>query len=160
MATLQCRSHQIGIPDALEGIVYTAARKFDDTSQLAIAYRLPAPTVFRAHRLEAAAGTIHSDANSELFVSLGPVWRLSVHGSSTFIDFGFSPTLMSGSRFDSRELGGRFYFTSSLTVGARFGRFQQFSLSLRVQHSSNGGLHGTNPGLDMLGLAFAVELRD
>ncbi|MEM9209168.1 MAG: acyloxyacyl hydrolase, partial [Pseudomonadota bacterium] len=77
-----------------------------------------------------------------------------------FVDLGFSPTLVSRSRFDGRELGGHFHFTSSLSVGASFGRFDRYALSLRAQHTSNGGLNEDNPGLDMVGVNFTVRFAN
>lgn len=135
--------------------------KFEDTYQFAAAYRLRAPRPLRAHHLELAVGTVYTSAESRPFLSLGPVWRFAVsNDGSTFADVGFSPTLLSGTRFNGRDIGGNFHFTSSLALGTRFGRAEQYSLSLRAQHTSNGGLDSENPGLDMLGLTFAVEFRD
>lgn len=139
----------------------TSAGKFQDTHQFAAAYRLRSPRPLRAHHLELAVGTLYGTDEAEAFVSLGPVWRFPVNDDgSTFVDFGWSPTLLSGSTFDGRELGGNFHFTSSLAIGTRFGRAEKYSLSLRAQHTSNGGLHSENPGIDMVGLTFAVEFRD
>ena len=146
------------VPDDVR--LVSAARKFDDTSQFAVAYRSAAPRVLRADHVEFAMGTIFTSEESHPFVSYGPVWRFPLRGPSTYVDFGFSPTVLSGSTFNGRELGGKFHFTSSLELGMRFGTFQQFSLSLRGQHTSNGGINGTNPGLDMIGVAFALEFRD
>ena len=146
------------IPDDVR--LVSSARKFDDTSQFAVAFRSSAPRVLRADHVELAVGTIFTSKESHPFASLGPVWRFPLRGPSTYVNFGFSPTLLSGSTFNGRELGGKFHFTSSLELGMRFGTFQQFSLSLRGQHISNGGTNGTNPGLDMIGIAFAVEVRE
>ena len=43
---------------------------------------------------------------------------------------------------------------------ATFGARENISVALRVQHTSNGGLSNTNPGLDMIGLSFAFNLSD
>lgn len=141
--------------------VLGATGKFEDTYQLAATYRLRAPRPLRAHHLELAAGTIYTSSETHAFLSLGPVWRFAATSDgSTFVDFGFSPTVLSGTRFNDRDLGGNFHFTSSLALGTRFGRTEKYSLSLRAQHTSNGGLDRENPGLDMIGLTFAVEFRD
>ena len=138
----------------------TSVAKFDDTHQFAGAWRLRAPRALRVHHLELAVGTLSAADDTEAFVSLGPVWRLPFRDGSTFVEFGLSPTILSGSQFDGRELGGNFHFTSSLAAGMRFGRTQKYSLGLRAQHISNGGIDTTNPGLDMIGLTFSVEFRD
>ena len=140
--------------------VQQAIGKFSDTSGAAVAFQLRAPRALRAHHLEVAVGTLVSSDQSAALVSVGPVWRFPIGVSRTFIDFGFSPTLLSESRFDERELGGSFHFTSSLSIGASFGRLDQYALSLRAQHTSNGGLNSDNPGLDMVGLNFQIDFVD
>lgn len=133
-----------------------AIGKFEDTSEFALEYRIRAPALLRADRLQLAAGTLSDGGVTRGFLSLGPVWRRDF-ASRGFVDFGFSPTVLSGSRIGGRDLGGSFHFTSSLSVGYRFGDFGQYSLALRAQHTSNGGLNEKNPGLDVVGLRFAVE---
>lgn len=139
----------------------TSAGRFDDTTQFAAAFRLRAPRRLRAHHLELALGTIADTGEFEGFVSLGPVWRFPLGGGGRrFVDFGFSPTLLTGTEFGGRDIGGHLHLTSSLAFGSRFGRNEAYSISLRAQHTSNGGLNSENPGLDMIGLTFAVEFRD
>ena len=141
--------------------VLGAAGKFEDTYQFAASYRLRAPRPLRAHHLELAVGTIYTSSETRPFLSLGPVWRFAATSDGrTFVDFGFSPTVLSGTRFNGRDIGGNFHFTSSLALGTRFGRTDRYSLSLRAQHTSNGGLDSENPGLDMIGLTFAIEFRE
>ncbi len=137
--------------------VQHAIGKFGDTSSAVVAYNLRSPRALKAHHLEVAVGTLISSDQSAALVSVGPVWRFPIGVSRTFVDFGFSPTLLSSSRFDDRELGGNFHFTSSLSIGASFGRVDQYALSLRAQHTSNGGLNTDNPGLDMVGLNFQID---
>ena len=142
-------------PDELR--VVQAIGKFGDTHQIAAAYRFRAPRPLRAHHLEVAVGAIISDTNTSPFLSVGPVWRFPIASGRQYVDFGFSPTVLSGSRFNGRELGGGFHFTSSLSLGMRLGVEERFSLALRAQHTSNGGLNSENPGLDMVGLNVAFE---
>lgn len=97
---------------------------------------------------------------SQPFVSLGPVWRLPINSRRLFIQLGFSPTLLGGASFHGRNLGGRFHFTSSATVGMTLGARDGLELALRVQHTSNGGLSSTNPGMDMIGLSFAFNFSN
>ena len=132
--------------------------KFADTWQVAVAYRLRPPRRLRAQYLELAVGTISTSADNRLFVSLGPVWRLPLHNESLFVEFGISPTLLSGTTFNGRDMGGNFHFTSSAAIGTHFGARDAMSVSLRIQHTSNGGISSTNPGMDMVGITFAFDL--
>ena len=137
-----------------------AGEKFDGVRQYALAFKMRPPRRLRARHLELAIGSISSSNEDRAFVSFGPVWRLPITGARAFVEFGFSPTLISGSTFDGRDLGGNFHFTSSAAVGATFGRQQTVAVALRVQHTSNGGLGDTNPGIDMLGINVAFNFTD
>lgn len=137
--------------------VASGVGKFSNTSQFAVAFRTRAPEFLRSDRLELAVGTFSTSGRNRAFVSLGPVWRLPINSHRYFGEFGFSPTLLDGSTFDGRELGGNFHFTSSITLGMRFGVQNQYALALRAQHTSNGGLNSTNPGLDTVGINFSAN---
>ncbi len=137
-----------------------AGEKFEDTWQIAVAFRMRPPRRLRARHLELAIGAISTSQETRPFVSIGPVWRLPINNRRLFVELGFSPTLITGSSLSGRDLGGNFHFTSSASIGATFGTRQNISLALRVQHTSNGGLSSTNPGLDMIGLNFAFNLSD
>ena len=89
---------------------------------------------------------------------LGPVWRLPINSRSLFVELGVSPTLLGGSSFNGRDMGGNFHFTSSAAVGKTFGARDAFSLSLRIQHTSNGSIRNTNPGMDMIGVNLSFSL--
>jgi len=140
--------------------VVAASKKFEDTSQFAVAFRMRPPRRLRARHLELAIGAISTPQETKPFVSFGPVWRLPINRRLLFVELGFSPTLIAGSSFNGRDPGGNFHFTSSASVGATFGARENISIALRVQHTSNGGLSSTNPGLDMIGLNFAFNLSD
>ena len=140
--------------------VATATKKSGNTSQFAVAFRMLPPRRLRARHVELAVGAISTSQETRAFVSLGPVWRLPINHRLPYVELGFSPTLLTGSSLNNRDLGGNFHFTSSISIGATFGTRQNISLALRVQHTSNGGLGSTNPGLDMIGLNFAFNLSD
>lgn len=129
----------------------------ENTYQLAATYRLRAPRPLRADHLEVAVGVISSAGRQRPFFSVGPVWRFPIASGRQYLDFGFSPTALSGTRIDDRDLGGHLHFTSSVAFGMRFGPVDAYSLRLRVQHTSNGGLNSNNPGLDLIGLDFGIE---
>ncbi len=134
--------------------------KYRDTTQFAVTWDLDAPSVLRANRVEVAAGTLSSGDLNHGFVSVGPIWRVPLNRPDTLVELGFSPTLLSGSEFEGRELGGKLHFTTSVEIARRFGDRRQFALSLRVQHTSNGGIHASNPGLDMVGIVFRAYGRN
>ena len=140
--------------------VVAASAKYNNTTQYAVAFRMRPPRRLRARHLELAIGAISTSQETRPFVSLGPVWRLPIRSRSLFVELGFSPTLIAGSSLNGRDLGGNFHFTSSASIGATFGARKNISIALRVQHTSNGGLSSTNPGLDMIGLNFAFNLFD
>ena len=136
----------------------TAGDKFSDTVQFAVAFKFRPPRRLRAKRMELVVGTIATSQESRLFVSLGPVWQLPIVNRSMFFELGISPTFIGGSSFNQRDLGGNFHFTSSASIGAIFGARENISVALRIQHISNGGISGINPGMDMIGLNFAFNL--
>ncbi|MEQ9561281.1 MAG: acyloxyacyl hydrolase, partial [Woeseiaceae bacterium] len=102
--------------------IAAAADKFDDTWQVAVAFKMRPPRRLRANRLELAIGSISTATQNSGFVSIGPVWLLPLNHRTWFVEVGFSPTVIVGpTSFNGRRLGGHFHFTSSLAVGARFG---------------------------------------
>ena len=135
----------------------TANDKYSGTLKVAVAFKMRPPRRLRAKRMGLVVGTISTSQESRLFVSFGPVWRLPIASRSLFVELGISPTLISGSSFNDRDMGGNFHFTSSAAVGANFGKRDAFSLSLRIQHTSNGGLSSINPGMNMIGINFAIN---
>lgn len=147
-------------PEPDEYRIASAGDKFTGTRLYAFAFNFQLPRRLRAKHLELAFGSFSTSAEDRVFVSFGPVWRLPVEHRSLFIELGVSPTLISGSTLNGRDLGGNFHFTSSFAVGVSYGRRHAFSLSLRAQHTSNGGLDDTNPGIDMLGLNVAFNFTN
>ncbi len=137
--------------------VTAANDKFADTWQFAVAFKLRPRRRLRSRHLELAMGTLSTSRENRRFVSLGPVWRLPIRSQSLFVELGISPTLLSGSSFNGRDMGGNFHFTSSAAVGATFGARDSVALSLRIQHTSNGSLSSTNPGMDMIGVNLAFD---
>ncbi|MFQ5547281.1 MAG: acyloxyacyl hydrolase [Woeseia sp.] len=131
--------------------------KFDDTWQIAAAFRLRSPRRLRAQYLEFAVGATTTPRETRAFVSMGPVWRFPVYRDRISIKLGFSPTLLAGSVFGGRDMGGKVHFTSSAAVEAALGVRRSASLALRIQHTSNGSLNSTNPGMDIVGLSFGYR---
>ncbi|MEO0366773.1 MAG: acyloxyacyl hydrolase [Pseudomonadota bacterium] len=140
--------------------ILAAGDKFDGVQQYAVTYDTRAPRRLRSRHLEFAAGQLVSKTSDRLFVSVGPVWRVPIVGESVFVDLGFSWTFVGGSELSDRDLGGNVHFTSSVAIGMALGRKRSIVVSLRAQHTSNGGLSRTNPGLDMIGINLAFNFAD
>ncbi len=62
-----------------------AGDKFEDTWQLAVAFRMRPPRRLRARYMALAVGTISTSEVSQPFVSLGPVWRLPINSRRLFV---------------------------------------------------------------------------
>lgn len=131
--------------------------KFDDTWQFAAGFRLGRPRVFLSHYVDLTLGVITASGESRPFVSLAPVWQVPVLGDNTLIKFSFGPTLLAGSTFSGRDMGGNFHFTSAAAIEAALGAQRSLTLALRIQHTSNAGLNNTNPGMDIVGISFGYN---
>lgn len=143
-------------PDGLR--VAKAMHKFEDVWQYGAIYKLRPPRRLRARYLELAIGALSSQTETRPFVSLGPAWDFRSRSQASFLEFGISLAVLGGSTLAGRDLGGNVHFTSSVALGTRFGRERAYELALRIQHTSNGGLNGTNPGLDAIGLNFTIDM--
>jgi hypothetical protein len=111
-------------------------------------------------KLDFTAGLLERGSDSSLFVSFGPTYRFNMKRSEPgrwFMEIGSHPTYVSESQFGGKPLGGQFFFTSYLGLGAYLDRQRKTCLLLRYQHTSNAGLSDTNPGVDMLGLTFSYH---
>ncbi len=138
--------------------INAAGDKFDGVVQVAAVFEIRSSRILRAHHVELAVGSILSSNGNEAFLSVGPVWRSPLLKDRFYADVGIAPTIISGSSFNGRDLGGRIHFTTFLSAGARI--YQHGAISLRIQHVSNGGLNETNPGMDMIGLEFSFSFSE
>ena len=141
-----------------------AVKKFDGLRQhgVAIGYRVrdESDRFWVPTSLELSAGWLECGADTAKFVSFGPTYRFHIGRTEFgrwFADVGSLPTYMSNSEFHGKPLGGNFFFTSYLGVGAYLDRNRRTSFLLRYQHTSNAGVDGENPGVDMLGLTFSYH---
>jgi hypothetical protein len=143
-----------GLGDARYRIAVADDReRFSGTTQVAAAFDAMGWERWGADRLRLEVGVFEDGENTRPFLSLGPVWHRPLGSSPYFAELSVSPTLIGGSTFQDEELGGNFHFTSAVVLGARFS--DHGFVALRLQHTSNGGLRETNPGMDMLGISFA-----
>ena len=85
------------------------------------------------------------------YLHLGPTWRYvpDFLWSGGFVEIGTSITRLSNDRVGERELGGRWHFTSHVTLGHAPGGSRAWYAALRLQHTSNADLRATNPGLNV-----------
>ena len=143
-----------------------SVKKFSGMRQhgLLLSYRVN--TVSRSFwvpsKLDFTAGRLERGNDSALFVSFGPTYRFNINMNKSepgrwFMDIGSHPTYVSKSQFGGKPLGGNFFFTSYLGLGAYLDRQRKTGLLLRYQHTSNAGLSNSNPGVDMLGLTFSYH---
>jgi hypothetical protein len=135
--------------------IAAAVYKYDQTGQVAVALRRKGECAWRDWNMELVAGVIHSPQATRPFLSVGPVWCWPLPDPSLYLEISLSPTVIAGSRIEGRDLGGDFHFTSSVALGSQFGRRKDWSVSLKFQHISNGGLNRPNPGMNLVGLDFS-----
>ncbi len=111
--------------------------------------------------LNLSSGWLERGDDTANFVSFGPSYRMHFSKRDTgrwFADFGIQPTYIGQSRYGGKALGGRFFFTNYLGVGAYLGRKRRASFLIRYQHTSNAGLDDTNPGVDMVALTLSYQI--
>ncbi len=143
-----------------------AVKKFDGLRQhgLVLTYRVRSESnrFWVPSSLDLSAGWLERASDTSNYVSFGPSYRINL-GSGYgrwFADFGSHPTYIGKSSFDRKPLGGSFFFTSYLGVGAYLDSQQRMSFLLRYQHTSNAGIDGDNPGVDMIGLTFSYHFAE
>ncbi len=147
------------------GILEAASvKKFSGMRQhgLSLSYRVNTTSkgFWVPSKLDFAAGQLERGSDSALFVSLGPAYRFDISKSDAsrwFTEFGIQPTFVNKSHFGGKPLGGNFFFTSYLGLGAYLDRQKKTSFLLRYQHTSNAGLSNSNPGVDMLRLTISYH---
>jgi hypothetical protein len=94
-------------------------------------------------------------------IGITPVFRLqqkNPSGISPYLEgaIGFhliSPTYI----YANRQFGSAFQFGDHLGAGVRFGDHQQYDLSYRYQHLSNGGIKKPNQGINLNQIHFVYH---
>lgn len=104
--------------------------------------------------VETAVGILKRRGVHGVIANLGPVLAFEPLDARWGLRIGFAPTLITQDRFGSVDLGGNIQFSSSVSAYWRFN--ERYCLLYRYQHTSNGGLRPSNPGMDLhsLGLAY------
>jgi hypothetical protein len=105
-------------------------------------------------QLDFTAGWLGDRGHNAAIGTAGPGLLLSRERLPLSLDGGVSPTALSRSEFDSKDLGMDFQFTTHVGLNWDFAR--HWRLSYRFEHISNAGLASPNPGLNihMLGLSY------
>ena len=109
-------------------------------------------------RYDLTLARIDGPRNGIEYLHLGPTWRYLPESlwAGGYVEIGTSITRLSNDRVGDRELGGRWHFTSHVTLGHAPGGARAWYAALRLQHTSNADLRATNPGLNaaMLELGY------
>jgi hypothetical protein len=103
---------------------------------------------------ETALGVLNRRGSHGIMVNLGPVLAIEPLDARWGLRIGFAPTLITRDAFGPVDLGGNLQFSSSLSAYWQFN--DGYMILYRFQHTSNGGLRHSNPGMDLhsLGLAY------
>jgi hypothetical protein len=100
-----------------------------------------------ASRLDGSAGWLGAgDKNGAMF-TLGPTLVLSRKNLPITLDGGVSPTVITRSQYDTKDLGIPFQFTTHIGINWDFAK--HFRAGYRFQHMSNAHLSNHNPGLNL-----------
>ena len=136
-------------------------KKFSGLNQNALVIKAKVTNIKYLDRFEFATGELTNGEDNSTFISAGPTWRFNkpiARSGLAFFEVGTSPTWISNENFKDESLGGNLFFTSNVQLGMHFGYRRETSLSVRIQHISNGGMSGKNPGTDMVGIEFSYML--
>jgi hypothetical protein len=106
-------------------------------------------------RLDLSAGWLHGEGKDAAVGTAGPSAILSWRDFPVSLDLGSSPTLISRHRFERRDYGSHFQFTSH--AGLNWDVARHFRVGYRYQHMSNAGLGHPNPGVNLHMLAVGYR---
>ncbi len=130
-------------------------RHLEATGEIALPWRWnlggqwSVSTVWRA-----GLGWIGDERHGTVIGSTGPAVRLSLGRMPLSLIGGMSPTLVGENHIGGTDMGSAFHFTSH--IGLVWQITSELELGYRIQHMSNGGLRGVNPGLNehMVGVSW------
>lgn len=105
-------------------------------------------------RLDLSAGWLGDPGGNAVVGAFGPSLVFGHQRLPLSVDVGVSPTLISESEFQTKDLGSHFQFTSH--VGLNWDFAAHFRFTYRFQHMSNADIALPNPGLNqhMLGVNY------
>lgn len=100
----------------------------------------------------------HASSGKDLWdVGIAPAFRLTSE-RGFFAEAAIGVHLLSRRQIAGRELGTAFQFGEQLAAGFTFGRKRDFTLAVRAEHISNGGIRQPNDGITMVGLELQVGI--
>jgi len=105
-------------------------------------------------RLDIGVGWLDEGGTSAAIVEAGPLLVIIYKQFPLTLAVGSNLTGLSRPKFETKDLGIQFQFTSH--IGLNWDFAQHFRLGYRYQHTSNAGLDKINPGLNlhMVGLSY------
>ncbi len=105
-------------------------------------------------RMDFSAGWLADPGHNAAIGTAGPTLIFGRAGLPVTFEAGSSPTLMSRYEFGTKNFGSTWQFTSHLGANVDLG--ERVRLGYRLQHMSNAGLDGHNPGLNLhlFGLSY------
>ena len=104
--------------------------------------------------LDAVGGLLGEHGLEAAIFSAGPTLTLSREKLPVSLELGVSPTVLTRTRFSSKDLGFPFQFTTH--VGLNFDLGGHVRFTYRFQHMSNAAIGHPNPGLNLhlLGVSY------
>lgn len=104
--------------------------------------------------VEGALGALQRRGHYAAMANLGPVLAFEPVDGQWGMRVGFAPTVISRDEFGNVDLGGNLQFSSSISAFYKINK--NYCILYRYQHTSNGGLRPSNPGVDLhsLGVAY------
>ena len=105
-------------------------------------------------RLDAGVGWLAERGENAAIGEVGPLFVLGYARFPVTLAAGSNATGLSRSDFETKDLGISFQFTTH--IGFNWDIAEHFRFGYRYQHTSNAGLDGHNPGLNMhmVGLSY------
>jgi hypothetical protein len=105
-------------------------------------------------RLDVAAGYLGDPGGNAAIGMVGASLLVGQQKSPLSFEAGVSPTLISETKFGTKDFGIPFEFTSH--VGVNWDVTRRVRLGYQFQHMSNAGLGSTNPGINLhaLGVGY------
>ena len=99
----------------------------------------------------------HSSKKDDVFgatLSGGLSFRRTGRKSNTYLALSVGPTLISRKYLGTVDMGSRFHFNTTFSLGISFGKSRRHSLEAFYSHYSNAGLASENPGHNIYGGAY------
>ena len=97
--------------------------------------------------IEMAIGALTGEGDTAGYARFAPTLEVFFGNSPVSVVLSSGPAVYTEDTFNHVNLGSNFQFTSSLGLDWQVN--ESWAVGYRIQHTSNGGISNTNPGLDM-----------